>query len=99
MTRYHNRLNQIRKIVYGILVENPNLEDREVYVKVCETICPKSLNLPFVEAYLNGGMPNTESVRRSRAYCQEHFEECKPNDELSAKRLLLEEDYKEFVNV
>lgn len=92
-------LKNIKETVRFILENDTRArnDDRYLYVRVCETFCPGSTNEPFALAYMNKSMPSSESVRRSRAWLQEHYETLRPNDTVSAFRRINEDEYREFV--
>lgn len=88
-------IKNIKKQVEKILIDNPGARnsDLELYVLLCEEINPDACKRPFAEVMLHRkeyGLPNTETVRRSRQYIQEH------NIALRASKAVTDERYKNF---
>lgn len=94
--RYHKR--EIKDIVLSILLEYPasRNDDRYLYLKVVERMNPSAMTRPFFLAYMDDEMPNTETVRRARQFCQAHYDGVQADTDVEALRLLEEESYKEF---
>lgn len=88
-------IRNIKKQVEKILLENPTTRnsDLELYVLLCKTINPEACKRPFAEVMLHRkeyGLPNTETVRRSRQYIQEH------NAALRASKSVTDERYENY---
>jgi len=95
------RFNHITEVVKGILTEDPKARDSDnyLYVKVCEKINPEAMMMNFKYVTLNTstlGLPNRETVRRTRQKVQEIHPELKSSDEVDAVKFLHEQDYKAY---
>ncbi len=89
----------IKPVVLAILEADRRArnDDRYLYLKVVEKLAPGALYAPFAVAYMSKDMPSTESVRRCRQWCQEHYEDLRSDDNVEAARMLEEEEVREFV--
>ena len=70
-------ISKVKDQVERMLIENPATRnsDLELYVALCMEINPEACKRPFAEVMLHRkeyGLPNTETVRRSRQVLQEH---------------------------
>lgn len=78
-------IETIYEKIERIMLNKPETRnsDAELYVALCMEINPEAANRPFKEVMLHRkeyGLPNTETVRRSRQKAQEnniHLRACK----------------------
>ena len=63
-----HHIKEVSKIVEDILNKDPMARnnDRYLYLEVVRAVKPELLNVPFCIAYMDEGIPSTETVRRSR---------------------------------
>lgn len=82
-------------------MQNPSCRDSDnlLYYKVCETINPSALSLPFNEVILNTkkyGFPIFESVRRARQKIQRENPNLASSKAVKEQKQKNEADYKAF---
>lgn len=67
-----HHIKEVSKIVEDILNKDPMTRnnDRYLYLEVVRAVKPELLNVPFCIAYMDEGIPSTETVRRSRQKIQ-----------------------------
>lgn len=95
------RLYDTQKLVQEILFENPQARksDRILFLEMCKrTRAMLFIDEPFEWVLMNAelvGLPNYESVGRTRRKVQELFPELKDN-EVAVNRAIKEEEYIEY---
>lgn len=94
-------LKTTTKLVKEALTNFPATRNSDdiLYVKVCETINPISVNLTFKDMLLKRkewGLPAFESVRRTRQKVQAENPELGANSTVEGYRVLNEEAYREY---
>lgn len=90
-------IRQIKRIVEEVLRTDKKArsDDDHLYVEVLRKTNPELLYQPFYITMTDKRRPNTETVRRSRQWCQEHFKELAADVDVEAMRDLQEEMYRE----
>lgn len=94
-------LRTAQNIVRDILETNPDTRnsDTALYLKVCEKVNPKALDKPFwvvLGSLKELGLPNFETVRRTRQKLQAAFPELCGYTNVEAERVLNEEAFREY---
>ena len=96
-----SELKNTKKLVKKVLTEDKQTRNSDMllYVKVCERINPESLNEPFWYVLSNlkeFGLPNMETVRRTRQKIQEEMPFLCGNSQVEGQRLLNEQVFRDF---
>ena len=94
-------LKRTSVIVKKLLEEKKETRESDMllYVEVCRTLCPESLEHPmwYVLLHLKEfGLPNTETVRRSRQKMQEKYPELASSARVQRMRAEREERFRAF---
>lgn len=92
---------KIREVVLNILSNDSKARnsDRYLYVEVVKQLNPNLAFVPLAIALQDASIPNMETVRRSRQWCQAHYRSLRPTVNVAAARELQEESYREvFAN-
>lgn len=95
------KLQRISDIVKKILTEQPPTRNSDMllYVTVCHELNPSAINGPFWHVLLNlkaFGLPNIETVRRTRQKVQQCNPELAGSDKVEGFRVLNEKEYKSY---
>lgn len=92
---------EVAKLVKKVLEEVPETRnsDMKLYLEVCHRINPDVMTKTFV--FVIGhlkelGLPNTETVRRTRQKIQAEYENLRADKDVEAARMLLEEEFRSY---
>lgn len=96
-----NEIKTIHDIVMEMLKEYPSTRssDNNLYVMVCKRINPAVINKPFWEvlASINDyGLPQYETVRRTRQKIQHEFPLLAGDSNVEAQRMLNQEAFVKY---
>ena len=96
-----NELRTTQAIVKEVLLKHPftRNSDNALYVKVCEKVNPAVISKPFWEVLAridDYGIPQFETVRRTRQKIQHDNPELAGSDGVEAHRMLNEEAFKKY---
>jgi len=97
-------LDEIRKtasLVKGVLVEYPQARNSDMflYLKVCEIVNPEALKMPLCDvlpSLKHYGLPNIETVRRTRQKLQETHPELQSSVKVNKYKMKKEEAFREY---
>ena len=95
------KLKRTSDIVKKVLTEQPltRNSDMLLYVTVCQELNPAAINDPFWHVLLNlkqYGLPNTETVRRTRQKVQQCNPELAGNSTVEGFRIMNESEFKAY---
>lgn len=96
-----NDLRTTHAVVREVLIKFPvtRNSDNALYVKVCEKVNPDVISKPFWDVLARSddyGIPNFETVRRTRQKIQHDNPELAGSDDVQAHRSLNEEAFKKY---
>lgn len=91
----------LAELVKSILEDDKKARnsDYHLWMRVCEITCPESLYSSFyyvLEHHNDLGLPNFESVGRTRRKVQELYPELQSDEKIHEERARREEEYREF---
>lgn len=94
-------LNTTQDVVKDILTHSPEARNSDMllYVMVCRRLNSSILDLPFamvLTSLKELGLPNIETVRRTRQKLQATYPELASCDAVAGQRMLNEEDYRNY---
>lgn len=96
--RRSKRAHDVRPVVLSILQKDVKArkDDDHLFVEVVRVKAPSLVYTPLAIAMSDENIPCFETVRRSRQWCQRHFPELRPSENVQVLRELKEKEYKEF---
>ena len=95
------KLKRVTDVVTLVLMECPEARsnDKLLYYRVCEKMNCNVMGQPFGMIYLNleeYGLPNPETVTRSRRKLQRQYPELSANEKVERYRMEQEEKFRKY---